>query len=48
MAYLIEGLELLIRKVAYTKDDATGLVRWSNYITLHEMYVNLSPAITTN
>jgi hypothetical protein len=30
--YLVEGLELLIRKVAYTKYDATGLVRWSNYI----------------
>jgi hypothetical protein len=28
--YLIEGLELLIRKVAYTKYDATGLVPWSN------------------
>jgi hypothetical protein len=26
--YLVEGLELLIRKVAYTKYDATGLVRW--------------------
>jgi hypothetical protein len=25
------GLELLIRKVAYTKYDATGLVPWSNY-----------------
>jgi hypothetical protein len=24
-------LELLIRKVAYTKYDATGVVRWSNY-----------------
>jgi hypothetical protein len=29
--YLFEGLELLIRKVAYTKYDAIGLVRWSNY-----------------
>jgi hypothetical protein len=28
--YLVEGLELLIRKVAYTKYDATGLVPWSN------------------
>jgi hypothetical protein len=30
MGYLVEGLELLIRKVAYTKYDATGLVPWSN------------------
>jgi hypothetical protein len=30
---LVEGLELLIRKVAYTKYDATGLVRWSSYRT---------------
>jgi hypothetical protein len=30
--YLVEGLELLIRKVAYTKYDATWLVPWSNYI----------------
>jgi hypothetical protein len=29
--YLVEGLELLIRKVAYTKYDATWLVPWSNY-----------------
>jgi hypothetical protein len=29
--YPVEGLELLIRKVAYTKYDAAGLVRWSNY-----------------
>jgi hypothetical protein len=29
--YLVEGLELSIRKVAYTKYDATGLVRWANY-----------------
>jgi hypothetical protein len=29
--YLAEGLELLIRKVAYAKYDATSLVRWSNY-----------------
>jgi hypothetical protein len=29
--YLFEGLELLIRKVAYTKYDATGLVPWSNF-----------------
>jgi hypothetical protein len=33
MGYLVEGLELLIRKVAYTKYDATGLVPWSNYTT---------------
>jgi hypothetical protein len=25
------GLELFIRKVAYTANDATSLVRWSNY-----------------
>jgi hypothetical protein len=29
--YLVEGLELLIRKVAYTKYGATWLVPWSNY-----------------
>jgi hypothetical protein len=31
MGYLVEGLELLVRKVAYTKYDATGLVCWSNF-----------------
>jgi hypothetical protein len=31
MGYLVEGLELLICKVAYTKYDATWLVPWSNY-----------------
>jgi hypothetical protein len=30
--YLVEGLELFIRKVVYTKYDATVLVRWSNYM----------------
>jgi hypothetical protein len=30
--YLVEGLELLIRNVAYTKYDATGLVRWPNIV----------------
>jgi hypothetical protein len=35
--YLIEGLELLIHKVAYTKYDATSLVRWSNYIKCIEL-----------
>jgi hypothetical protein len=34
MGYLVEGLELFISKVAYTKYDATGLVRWSNYISV--------------
>jgi hypothetical protein len=29
--YFVEGLELFIHKVAYTKYDATVLVRWSNY-----------------
>jgi hypothetical protein len=29
--YLVEGLELLICNVGYTKYDATGLVRWFNY-----------------
>jgi hypothetical protein len=29
--YLIEGLELFIHKVAYTKYDATVLVCWSYY-----------------
>jgi hypothetical protein len=29
--YLVEGLELYIRKIAYTKYDATVLVLWSNY-----------------
>jgi hypothetical protein len=28
--YLVEGLELFISKVAYTTNDATSLVRWSN------------------
>jgi hypothetical protein len=32
MGYLVEGLELFIRKVAYTKYDATVLVRWSNFM----------------
>jgi hypothetical protein len=31
MGYLLEGLELFIRKVAYKKYDATVSVRWSNY-----------------
>jgi hypothetical protein len=31
--YLVEGLELFFRKVAYAKYDATVLVRWSNYTT---------------
>jgi hypothetical protein len=31
MEYLVEGLELLIHKVAYTKYDATVLVHSSNY-----------------
>jgi hypothetical protein len=29
--YLVEGLELFIRKVAYTKYDATVSVLWSNF-----------------
>jgi hypothetical protein len=29
--YLFEGLERLIRKVAYKKYDATWLVPWSNF-----------------
>jgi hypothetical protein len=29
--YLVEGLELFIRKLAYAKYDATVLVRRSNY-----------------
>jgi hypothetical protein len=29
--YLVERLELFIRKVAYLTNDATSLVRWSNY-----------------
>jgi hypothetical protein len=33
MGYLVEGLELFIHKVAYTKYDATVLVLWSNYTT---------------
>jgi hypothetical protein len=32
--YLVEDLELFIRKVAYTKYDATILVRWSNWLPL--------------
>jgi hypothetical protein len=39
--YLVEGLELLIRKVAYTKYDATGLVCWSNY-TRYEVHYGRS------
>jgi hypothetical protein len=39
MRYLVEGLELLIRKVAYTKYDATGLVRWSNYTMAEKLAV---------
>jgi hypothetical protein len=35
-SYLVEGLELYIRKVAYTKYDATVLVRWST-ISLQEI-----------
>jgi hypothetical protein len=31
MGYLVEGLELFILKVAYTRCDATVLVHWSNY-----------------
>jgi hypothetical protein len=31
MGYLVEGLELLIPKFAYTKYGATSLVPWSNY-----------------
>jgi hypothetical protein len=31
MGYLVESLELSISKVAYTKYDATILVRWSYY-----------------
>jgi hypothetical protein len=30
MGYLVEDLELFIRKVAHAKYDATVLVRWSN------------------
>jgi hypothetical protein len=29
--YPVEGLELFIRKVAYTNYDPTVLVRWYNY-----------------
>jgi hypothetical protein len=32
--YLVEGIERFIRKVIYTKYDATVLVRWACY-TLH-------------
>jgi hypothetical protein len=35
MGYLVEGLELFIRKVAYTNYDATVLVRLSSYTRLH-------------
>jgi hypothetical protein len=31
MEYLAESLELFISKVAYTTNNATSLVRWSNY-----------------
>jgi hypothetical protein len=31
MGYLVEGLELFIRKVAYIMNDANVFVRWSIY-----------------
>jgi hypothetical protein len=40
MGYLVEGLELLIRKVACTKYEATPLVRWSN--SIEDLYHNLN------
>jgi hypothetical protein len=49
VGYLLEGLELLIRKVAYTTNDATSLVRWSNYrwdITTLSRYSG--PVVQTN
>jgi hypothetical protein len=39
MIYLVEGLELFIRKVAYTKYDATVLV--PNYTHLVGVVVDL-------
>jgi hypothetical protein len=36
--YLVEGLELFIRKAAYTKYDATVLVRWHNYMIFLYVY----------
>jgi hypothetical protein len=39
MGYLVEGLELLTRKVAYRKYDATWLVPWSNY-TIASLIMN--------
>jgi hypothetical protein len=36
--YLLEGLELFIRKVAYTTNDATSLVRWSNFTAVVTSY----------
>jgi hypothetical protein len=40
--YPVEVLELLIGKVAYTKYDATGLVRWSDYSSGREGTVTAS------
>jgi hypothetical protein len=40
--YLVEGLELFIRKVAYTKYDAIVLVRWSKYSNYGPI-ANISP-----
>jgi hypothetical protein len=35
MGYLVEGTELFIHKVAYTKYDATILVPWSNSTSMN-------------
>jgi hypothetical protein len=40
MGCLLEGLELSIRKVAYTKYNATWLVPWSNYSGFVCWYIN--------
>jgi hypothetical protein len=44
MGYLVEGLELFIRKVAYTKYDTTVLVHWSNFTHLTHLEPSSSSA----
>jgi hypothetical protein len=41
--YLVEGLELSIRKVAYTKYDATWLVPWSDYSQVLPSFYGTKP-----
>jgi hypothetical protein len=44
--YLVERLELFILKVAYTTNDATSLVRWSNYTNwIYIYYLEKIPSL---